>query len=103
MARYPSALRIRTGADQRTLVLVGELDVHTAAELQHHLDALGTGRPAAIDLAGVDYIDRVGLDVVVDAHRRHDESGTALELLNPSAAVLALIEQTELTEQLRLT
>lgn len=93
--------RLQIGLDDRALVLVGEIDAHTAPELAAHLDPLpGASGDVVVDLAGVTFIDSSGLRVLVEAHHRSSESGRRLALRSPSPAVVRLLEISGLADHL---
>ena len=86
------------------VVLKGEIDVYTAPTLADWLEPLqGAGSDVSIDLAGVGFIDSIGLGVLIDAHRRAVETGRRLVLARPSPAVVRLIEISGLADHLTLS
>ncbi|HEV7203803.1 MAG TPA: STAS domain-containing protein [Jatrophihabitans sp.] len=77
-----------TGAVQ--LIVVGEIDIATAATLRRALAELLRKSPGRLilDLGGVDFIDSSGLAVLLEA-----ASGVEhIELVRPSLAVRRVIE-----------
>lgn len=59
-----------------TLAVAGELDLGTAPRLDRVLRWLElSGRPLALDLRDVHFVDCAGWAVVVEAMRRHREQG----------------------------
>ncbi|MEU5137427.1 STAS domain-containing protein [Streptomyces californicus] len=70
----PPALRIRFSAHPAgTLVAVsGEIDLHTAPQLQHAIDAAehGPDNPLHLDMADVSFCDCSGLNVLLRARTR---------------------------------
>jgi len=95
-------LDVSVDAEQRVLVLVGDVDVHTAEDLDAHLDRLGTGADVVVDLAGVGFIDSSGLRVVIAHHQRLGDASAALVLRSPSAAVTRLVQIAGLDEHLNV-
>lgn len=97
--------RLSIAADTSRLVLVGEIDAHTAPELAEHLDPLpgddaGDVSDVTLDVAGVDFIDSSGLRLIVEAHQRAEAAGRRLVVRRPSTAVVRLLEISGLTEHL---
>jgi anti-anti-sigma factor len=69
--------------------------VHTAGKLARHLGAIGPGVDRiVIDVGGVDFMDTLGLNVVLGARTRAQTEGTALRLENTTPAVMRLLERT---------
>jgi anti-sigma B factor antagonist len=83
------------------LVLVGEIDAHTAPELAARLDPLpGDGADVVLDVAGIEFIDSSGLRVLIEAHQRAIAAGRRLVIRQPSASVRRLFEISGLTGHL---
>src|SRR5687767_11024644 len=81
--------------DVAVVHLAGELDVHTAGKLARHLGAISTAVDRiVIDVGRVDFMDTLGLNVVLSARTRAQTEGTALRLENPPPPVLRLLERT---------
>jgi len=74
------------------LILVGQIDVHTASDLASRLDPLPDGETVVLDVDGVEFIDSSGLRVLVDVNQRATDVGRRLVLRNPSPAVRRLLE-----------
>jgi anti-sigma B factor antagonist len=96
------ALRIRIdqdGAGSR-LVLSGELDVSTAPKLLTCLQDLHAQYPCdlAVDLSELDFIDSIGLSLLVTMHKRAQSEGKRLVLAFPSPQFRRVIEVTGLTD-----
>jgi anti-sigma B factor antagonist len=82
------------------LQLAGALDVLTArADLE---GILAEGRQAGdrveLDLGGVEFIDSSGVSMLLEVRSQFDSVGRALVVVNPSQAVLRLLQLTGLTE-----
>jgi len=86
----------------------GEVDSSTAAELVYQLDAAlqqaGTqaSRLLIIDLQAVTYFGSVGLNAVLDCHRRGLQAGTTVRLVADNGQVVRPIEVTNLDSLLDL-
>ena len=86
--------------DPPTIVLAGEVDPHTAPQLESTLGELIDGGADAvrIDAGSLDFIDSSGLRVLVDAHRRLGSGPTVLVLAHVSPTLRRLLEVTGLDE-----
>lgn len=84
--------------DEVVLVLVGELDPHTAPLLRSSIDgALGDRTSSLVlDVAGLGFIDSSGLRVIISAHKTMDDRGGRLALRSPTPNTLRLLEITGL-------
>lgn len=73
------------------LVLVGEIDAHTAPKLA---EAISTCEQAhvLVDMAGIEFVDSSGLRVLIEAHQAAHASGRTIQISNPSSAVSRLLE-----------
>jgi anti-sigma B factor antagonist len=87
-----------------TLVLTGEVDPHTASQLEDALNAqIEAGATAVrIDAAGLAFIDSSGLRVLVDAHRRLGADASVLVLASVSPTFRRLLEVTGLDEHVTI-
>lgn len=93
--------RLQVTADGPRLVLVGEIDAHTAPMLGEHLDPLpGENGDVTIDVDGIEFIDSSGLRLIVEAHQRATGESRRLVINRPSAAVTRLFEISGLTDHL---
>jgi anti-sigma B factor antagonist len=87
------------------LELRGELDAHTASELERQLTPLLNGSrdgDLSIELADLGFIDSSGLRLLVESHQRAEAAGFRLVLTRPSRAVVRLLEVSGLAEMLHL-
>lgn len=86
--------------DGSTVTLSGDLDAHTAPQLDDALTTLieqGT-ETIVLRMAGVDFVDSSGLRCMIRARNEGDgERDVVIE--DPSSATLRLLEITALTEQ----
>ncbi|MDX1510169.1 MAG: STAS domain-containing protein [Nitriliruptorales bacterium] len=63
----------RRGNESRVELLVsGELDAHTAPQLEAHLQPGDSSPAIVLDLTDVEFIDSSGLGVIVAAHNSPD-------------------------------
>lgn len=95
-------LLINHGSDARTVVLEGEVDSHTAPELDRVLRDLGTDGDVVLVLSSVSFIDSFGLRTLLASHGALSDAGHNLLLKSPSAAVTRLLEITKLGEHLNV-
>lgn len=85
-----------------SVVAVGVIDSHTAAELTAMLDECGAGADVTVNLAAVEFIDSSGLRAVLNAHQSLEEHGHKLRLASVSQPVRRLLEITGLDKHLHL-
>jgi anti-sigma B factor antagonist len=84
-------------ADATVLVLSGELDLATSGQLRTALvEAIGDGRRIVVDLERLEFIDSVGLGMLVSGLKRARSHGGDLELVVTSRLVLRPLELTGL-------
>lgn len=100
MTTVPS--RLTVSGDGRDIAIAGDLDSHTAPQLEAVLTDLGTAADVKVDITEVGFVDSSGLRVVIEAHRRHEESNSRLVLRNPSDAVARVVEITGLNDHLNI-
>ena len=98
----PTRLELTDLDGRLGLRVAGELDSHTAPDLEARLGQLPSEGDITLDLADLTFIDSSGLRVLVAQHQRLEDAGHALILAAPSAPVARLIEITGLTEHLRV-
>lgn len=82
------------------LVLVGELDPHTAPRLEAELASAGTEPRVVLDLAGVTFLDSAGVRAIVSAHERLSNAGGSLALRSPSPVAARVLEISGLDQHL---
>jgi anti-sigma B factor antagonist len=81
------------------LVLRGELDVSTAPKLREALvDAIGSGRRIVVDLEGLEFLDSVGLGILVSGLKRARTHEGDLVVVCASRTILRPFELTGLDE-----
>jgi len=85
---------VEESGDVAVLRLTGELDMHTAGKLARHLGAIGPAVDRIVlDLARLDFMDTLGLNVVLSARTRAQTSGMVLVIENPPPMVMRLLER----------
>jgi anti-sigma B factor antagonist len=74
MNPVPFAVKSRTQGNTGVIAVSGELDLHTAAQLEASLNELleDDGRGLAIDLSACTFIDSTGIALIVRAWRQLD-------------------------------
>jgi anti-sigma B factor antagonist len=79
-----------------TLRLAGEVDLSTAPDVREAcLNALHQYGPnLRLDLSRVEFLDSTGLEVLLATRRRANLAGGQLELIDPTHAVLRVLEVT---------
>jgi anti-sigma B factor antagonist len=94
------ALDVTESAGWAVVAVTGELELATAPRLrQQVVSIVGGGRcHLMIDLSAVDFVDSVGLGVVVGALKRARTRGGDLVVVGVSARIYELFEITRLDE-----
>jgi anti-anti-sigma factor len=89
---------MRRSGDRHEVVLIlsGELDLQSAAELERELAAIRCERPSRmlLDLSRLDFMDSAGLAMIIDAERAAREDGIGLRLRRGRPQVRRLFELT---------
>lgn len=83
-----------------SIVLAGEFDSYAADGLDAALGRLPPERAAAVDVAGVTFLDSSALRVLLLHYDRLRSSGGELKLVEPSLPVRRLLEVSRLEELL---
>lgn len=97
------SLELRTSFDDgaATIELRGALDLETVGSLLSCVGQLGTGiRLVRLDLAGLEFIDSLGISGLVAMHRQLELDLWALELVNLQGQPLRVLEMAGLLSQL---
>jgi anti-sigma B factor antagonist len=79
--------------------VAGEIDLYTAPRLHSELmSALAAGTPVqlVVDMAGVEFCDSTGMNVLLAAQRRAREVGGDLQLASPRPAIKKVLHVTGL-------
>ena len=95
-------IHARDEGDWKVIDVRGELDAHTAPELDFQLAQLnlqGAYR-MVLDLAAVDLVDSTGLGALVAVRNRCMEAGGDFAIANPRPIVLKVIHVTGLEDVL---
>ena len=100
----PLTVEVASQGDEVVLVLVGELDPHTAPILRAAIDDAVTDNTSSLvlDVAGLQFIDSSGLRVIISAHKVMDEQGGRLVLRAPTDNTRRLLEITGLADHVDL-
>ena len=98
----PKALTVTVDSDVDGAVVIvcGEIDLETCAELTEALAALEGPRKVSVDLGEVSYIDSTGLRVLLTARDAAEKAGGSLRVSTTSHIVARLIEITGASELL---
>ena len=106
MDANPDELAISHYVSDGALIIevAGEIDLHTATELQRSVDRLSPfPHPVTLDLAGVGFIDSTGIRALLAINNRATETtGEALRIVNPTDGTRRLLELTGIDKILRL-
>ena len=101
MAQLEIDTQQRNGAVH--LVLAGELDIASAAELEEQLSAHEGQAPVLVlDLRRVEFIDSSGIRTLITADERARTSGRRLVVVRGPAAVERIFNVTQLDERLEI-
>jgi anti-sigma B factor antagonist len=87
-----------SGAGDLTVLEVrGEVDLHSAAQLQDRLlQVIDGGQSVVVDLTGLSFLDSTGLGVLVAARNQAQQAGAQLRLVCASDRMLKLFRITGL-------
>ncbi len=93
---HPRFCAYRSDTDPRCIVVVGDLDTHSRAQLEAELQALGTEQDIILDLSGLAFIDSGGLHLLLIHHSAHEDAGTRQTFRNPSRPFTRLMDVVDL-------
>ena len=85
--------------DHVVVTASGEIDLYTAPRLQEELADVLAGERAVqvlVDMAGVEFCDSTGMNVLLAAMKRASEHGGRLSLAGPQPAVRKILQVTGL-------
>ncbi len=106
MEANPEELTIRHHVDGSTLVVevTGEIDLHTASEMQRSVDRLSPFPfPVVLDLGGVGFIDSTGIRALLAINNRATETtGEPVTITHATDATRRLLELTGIDKIMRL-
>jgi anti-sigma B factor antagonist len=81
------------GESYVVVTLTGEVDATTAGQLRDVLEARAPSgtRRLIVDLSGLEFMDSMGMHVLMRVHRTLEERGGWLSLVAPQHAVMRLL------------
>jgi anti-sigma B factor antagonist len=84
--------------------LRGEMDALLAASVEKGIESVIEGgcRGLVLDMSGVEYIDSSGIRVLLATYKRLVKLGGKMNILNPSARVVTILELAALTDILKI-
>jgi anti-anti-sigma factor len=89
----PLLISVESLPSGRTLIVRGEVDLATAAQLRDAvLRHLSAARSLRLDLSGVTFMDSSGLHVLIAGQRRATQLGNPLTIAQVSPAVERLLQ-----------
>lgn len=74
--------------DWTVLAITGELDLFSAPSLRERVQLLPAGRPVALDLSGVSFLDSSGLGAVIGTQKHVQASGGRFAVIAPTGSPL---------------
>ncbi len=89
--------------DPALLIVAGELDTHTAPDLDKRLELVEAGTDLVLDLTATSFVSSAGLSCMLKAQRRLNASGGSMVVRSPPPAVMRLIELSGLQDLLELS
>lgn len=94
-------VEVRDFKHQTSLVLVGDLDAHTASQLEAALEDVDPSTTRVVlDMGGLEFIDSAGLGVIIRHDQQRDSGG--LVLSNVNERVLKVMEYAGLVGHLTI-
>lgn len=98
------AIEVRTGPERTIVTVRGDVDAVSAPALRDALAAAIDGDPGTvrIDMAGVTFLDSVGISVLVASFNRAEDAGVAFELMSVPPSSRRVLEITRLTDVLTI-
>jgi anti-anti-sigma factor len=95
------SIDIVTDGDRIDVIVAGELDAHSAVQLEneasHTLDSREALSTMVLDLAGITFIDSSGLRALLRLQEGCDERGGILFVRRPSDVVSRILDLAKLT------
>jgi anti-anti-sigma factor len=97
----PFSVTVAENADGVTVTFKGELDLSGVDVARNALERAGESEGMIVlDLSGLSFIDSTGLEVILRAARRAEESGRRLVVKRPAPYVRRLFELTAIDQSL---
>lgn len=88
---------VRWDPEETVIVLVGDLEVSTAAQLRELLDQVPMAGPTIVlDLAGLDFVDSTGIGCLFKLHRRAVDHDGIVVARHPQPQIHRVMEMTQL-------
>lgn len=93
------------GGGHATVVVTGDVDAHTNAEFDSRLTELVEGGhdTVVLDCSGVEFLDSSGLGALIKTQKALQDRDGTLVLLEPSPAVVRLLDITGLTDSFQVS
>ena len=84
----------RIGSDSYAIAVTGELDLHSAPQVQTRLAEVieGGARSVVVDMMGVSFLDSAGLGVLLSASKSLRSSGGELVVAADDRRILRVLE-----------
>lgn len=100
----PFRVEVTNRGAASVLRVSGELDLATSPALEQELERLAAAETplVVVDLAELEFMDSTGLSVLVRAHRRAEENGQRLGLVDIPQQVQRLLTLTGVRDRLVL-
>lgn len=88
------AIDVAVGERDATVTLTGEVDLASAAALRSVLVEASSGpvEKLVVDMAGVTFIDSMGLSILIQAKHHLEAAGGGLTIVNPSERIRYVLE-----------
>ena len=101
-AWQPFSVIVSTDGDRATVALCGELDLSGIDRARQAIEQAESSEHTllVLDLSELEFLDSTGLEVMLRAARRAEESGRRLIVTRPSNYVRRLLEMTAIDQSL---
>ena len=94
-------IEVRRGHDYAIVTAAGEIDIYTVTRLRERLfEVAASGHPVVVNFHPVDFIDSVGLAMLVGAAKRADAHGGSLQVVCALPKVRQLVRLTGLDRRI---